>query len=302
MNTLLPPSEPASTKDPIDQAEELDDDKHYHHPVWPQRWLHPEFTKEASEKWRKEPWYRSTADRITHRFLTRRPLCQFPWGYIIYRTVYTSESDELWPIAMQKLTGVVHKWMKGELHHETRYGDDPRPEQLISESHKDVIISDSSCWDAASVEQVRDHFAQYLHKIDQENYSVDSRFALCLMIDEKSLKSLVKTNDPHGGFVGIVDGRYSPTKRYDSPSYRGYMRSLVTALWPLYLNLQFDHMCELCPTASDGLIPVYDEGDGMAQDQDGHFFLEDFGQRRRARSTQQGRGRGYVLTSFTRNL
>ncbi|CDM37042.1 unnamed protein product [Penicillium roqueforti FM164] len=292
MNSPPSSSESAPFNDPNDQVEELDSDKHYHHPVWPKRWHHPDFTKEASENWEKEPWYRSTTDRITHRFLTKQFPYHFPWGYIIYRTVYTPESEELWPIAKEKLIRVMHEWMKGELHHETRYGNDPRPEQLIEESHKDVIISDPGRWDGASIEQVRAHFAQYLRKIKQEEHCDDSRFAVCLMIDERSLNSLVKTDDPHGGFVGVVDGRYDTAKRYDSPLYRGFMRSLVCALWPLYLNLQFDQMEQLCPKVPDGWIPVYDEGDGTAQDQDGNFIPKNFGRRRPVRSAQQGCGRG----------
>ncbi|KAJ5316722.1 hypothetical protein N7508_001230 [Penicillium antarcticum] len=293
MHSTPPLSESTSVNDPIDQAEELDCDKHYYHPIWPQRWTHPDFTEQASAKWKEEPWYENTADRITHRFLTQQFLCHFPWGYIIYRTVYTPESEELWPIAIEKLTRVINKWIKGELNHpRKRYGDNPRPEQLIEESHKDVIISDSSRWDGASIEQVRGHFAQYLRKIKQEEHCEDSRFAVCLIIDERSLKSIVATEDPHGGFVGVVDGRYTPEKRYDSPSYRGYMRVLVWALWPLYLNLQFDHMCELCPNAPDGWIPVYDESDGTAQDEDGNFIPRDFGRKRPEGLAQRRRGRG----------
>jgi hypothetical protein len=159
---------------------------------------------------------------------------------------------------MEKLTRAMNKWMKGELNHpRKRYGDDSRPEQLIEESHKDVIISDSSHWDGAGIEQVRGHFAHYLRKIKQEEHCEESRFAVCLMIDERSLNSIVATDDPHGGFVGVVDGRYDPEKRYDSPSYRGYMRGLVWALWPLYLNLQFDRMFEIfseCPRWVDSCL------------------------------------------------
>jgi hypothetical protein len=111
------------------------------------------------------------------------------------------------------------------------------------------------------------------------------------MIDERSLNSIVATDDPHGGFVGVVDGRYDPEKRYDSPSCRGYMRVLVWALWPLYLNLQFDHMCGLCPNAPDGWIPVYDEGDGTAQDEDGNFIPRDFGRKSPEGIAQRRRGR-----------
>lgn len=44
------------------------------------------------DKWSEEPWYKSTSERITDRFLTEWPRRNFPWGYIIYQTVYTPES------------------------------------------------------------------------------------------------------------------------------------------------------------------------------------------------------------------
>ena len=68
------------------------------------------------------------------------------------------------------------------------YGDNPSPEQLIKEPHKDVIISNASRWDGASIKQVRACFAEYLCKTKEEDYHYEARFAACLMIDERSLK------------------------------------------------------------------------------------------------------------------
>jgi hypothetical protein len=56
MNSIsLSSSETASVDNPIDQEEDRDYDTHYHHPVWPQRWYYPEFTKEAAAIWCEEP-------------------------------------------------------------------------------------------------------------------------------------------------------------------------------------------------------------------------------------------------------
>ncbi|KAJ5415787.1 hypothetical protein N7465_004482 [Penicillium sp. CMV-2018d] len=288
-NSIPSPSESASVNDPNDQVEELGPEKFYHHPVWPQRWHHPVLTKEASAKWWQEPWFKNAADRRSRQFLTRRPPCYFPWGYIIYRTVYTPESNELWPIVMERIAHQLNRGIECELDYpRERHGDESRPEQLIEESHKDVVISDPSRWDGASLEQVRDHFAVYLRKIKQEDYSEESRFASCLVVDERSLKSIAK--DDRNGFVGVVDGRYNPEERYDNPSYRGFMRVQIKALWDLYVNYDWEPMSTLCPKHPDGWIPVYNGCYGTVQDEDGNEYPENYAQRRPKGLAGRGRG------------
>lgn len=71
---------------------ELDDFSFYHHPSWPQQWSHPEFTSDCIETWRKARWFKETEERRTTRFLYPSLESQFPWGYIIHRTVYSAES------------------------------------------------------------------------------------------------------------------------------------------------------------------------------------------------------------------
>ncbi|KAJ5522028.1 hypothetical protein N7527_006143 [Penicillium freii] len=289
-NSIPPsPSESASIDDPNDQVEELDPDKFYHHPVWPQRWHHPMLTKEASAKWWQEPWFKNAADRRSRQFLPRRLPCYFPWGYIIYRTVYTPESEELWPIVMKRMAHQLNRGIECELDHPRElHGDESRPEQLIEESHKDVVISDPSRWDGASIEQVRGHFAVYLRKIKQEDYSEESHFASCLVVDERSLKSIAK--DDRNGFVGVVDGRYNPEERYDNPSYRGFMRVQIKALWDLYVNYDWEPMSTLCPKHPDGWIPVYNGCYGTVQDEDGNDYPENYAQHRPEGLAGRGRG------------
>ncbi|KAJ6031850.1 hypothetical protein N7540_002582 [Penicillium herquei] len=255
---------------PNDQVEELADGKFYHHPVWEQRWYHPDFTKEAAVRWRQEPWYKDT-HRTSQRFLSH-----FPWGFIIYQTTYTPESEKFWPLVMERLT---HELKDGIDCESKRYPNDTRPEELVKESHKDVIISDLSRWNGSSIEKVREHFAEYLRKIKQEGSSEEARFASCLVIDERSLQSIIAEDDSNR-FIGVVDGRYNPETKYDWPGYRGYMRVHLSALWPLYKNFEYDTVDMLCPHIADGLIPVYDDMDGMAHDEEGNVISRDVRSRR----------------------
>ncbi|KAJ5930941.1 hypothetical protein N7466_006434 [Penicillium verhagenii] len=290
MNTIqMPDPVPVLASDPNDQAKEPDEDEFYHHPVWSEseRWSNPEFTDEGRARWRGEPWYKSETSSTAHRFITRNAqnFC-YPWGFIIYRVVYTAESDRLWPLAMERLAYSLNLAIKDGS--ADRQG---RPQQLVQTSHKDVILSDAARWDGASIEQVRDHFAEYLRKTDQDVYPNEQRYALCFVIDEKALKSITAPGH-RVGWVGAVDGRFDPATKYEWPDYRGFMRVKVRSLWELYLDLEGKHMWEVCPAPPEGWIPVYASGERVGQDESGEVE-RDFSQQRPAGvRPAQGRGRG----------
>ncbi|KAJ5195295.1 uncharacterized protein N7498_008733 [Penicillium cinerascens] len=277
------------TRDPAEinkSVTEQDDNSFYYHPLWSERWSHPEFVGHYSNNWLKAPWFKQPKRRTTS-FLYPSVDSKFPWGYIIYRTVYTAESDELWPIAIEKLAKVMNYSIDSGLYAIIKHKKpgDPEPdgdaERLVKEAHKDVIFSDKQFWDGASIEQVRQHFSEYLRA---SKGLCTGRFEGCLLIDERSLKSIVASPDPQSwleetrpkkpsqpwGFVGMIDGRY-PENRY-KPHYTGYMRVDILSLWNLYIEFKFRYMQELCPLVPDGLIPVYDSGTGKAQDEDGNVF------------------------------
>ncbi|KAL2802906.1 hypothetical protein BJX63DRAFT_425692 [Aspergillus granulosus] len=204
-------------------------------------------------KWGKAPW--STQDhRQTTRFLFKCPQFNLPWGYIIYRTVYTAKNPKK---EKKKKPGGPEP--------------DPTPERLVKESRKHIIFSNKRFWDGTSIEQIRTHYAQYLRTSNGFNYG---RFEGCLVIHERSLKSIVSSSSPHPrlgeAFVGMINGRYSDKTRHD-PRYTGFMRVDFSCLWVLYIWLSLQSMRAVCPKdVPEGLIPVYDEGTGMAHDEEGN--------------------------------
>jgi hypothetical protein len=283
--TSSPPRDPAEINKLVT---EQDDQSFYHHPSWPERWSHPEFVGDFVDNWRKAPWF-DQDKRSPRNFLYPKVNSIFPWGYFIYRTVYTAESDELWPFAMDKLAKNMDNQINSDLYADNRRKKpkDEEPdgdaERLVMETHKDVIFSDKQFWDRATIEQVRDHFVEYLRASKGEG---TGRFEGCLLIDERSLKSIIASSDPlpwlegerprlpvkTRGFVGMIDGRY-PDNRWKA-RYTGYMRVDIRSLWHLYRELSRRNMQELCPSeiVPEGLIPFYDSGMGKAQDKEGNFI------------------------------
>lgn len=142
-------------------------------------------------------------------------------------------------------------------------------------------LSDKRFWDGATREQVRAHFAGYLRRSNGWNYG---RFEGCLLIDEASLKSIVACREPRpfdksspvrgqqkafDAYVEMVYGRYSNTIKYGW-AYPSFMRVELLSLWDLYLRMGYKSMSKLCPIVAEGLIPVYEGGNGKACDEEGN--------------------------------
>ncbi|KAL3475539.1 hypothetical protein BJX99DRAFT_229514 [Aspergillus californicus] len=142
-----PPLDPSSINDLVT---EISDSSFYHHPSWSQKWSHPEFTSDCQNGWRNATWFEQTEERYTTRFLYPSLQSSFPWGYIIYRTVYTSESDKQWSLALKKLDWALDYRIDSDLDSaRRRKSEDMKsdaepestPERLIKESRKHVVIS-----------------------------------------------------------------------------------------------------------------------------------------------------------------
>ncbi|KAL4778888.1 hypothetical protein BJX76DRAFT_352238 [Aspergillus varians] len=275
-----PPSFPPPPSSINALVTEIDDFEFYHHPSWPEKWSHPEFETAREDDWGSAPWLEQTKNRYTTRFLSLMLESTFPWGYIIYRTVYTPESDEQWPLALKKLDAALDRGIDLGLNAESKRSangvePDSTPERLLKESRRHVVFSDKDSWDGASVERIRVHFKEYLAASKGRGYG---RFEGCLVIDKRSLKSIIAASNPRPrlgeGFVGMVDGRYpeetGPGRGAD-PGYKGFMRVFISSLWFFYGESGNTRMMNLCPKGVPGhLIPVYDEGTGTAHDEEGN--------------------------------
>ncbi|CEJ61909.1 hypothetical protein POX_h09379 [Penicillium oxalicum] len=256
-----------------------------HHPSWPERWSHPEFTgplRDLRKRWCKQPWYKHNT-RPSVMFIKR--LSCLPWGFVIYRTVYTAESDRLWSTCLAKIDRYVH-WSIGDIDEDEYPDSDPFPEKFVRETYKNVIFEDRERWEGASLEQIRADFKQYSEFLGMEDGSHIPWSKACLVIDEQCLNSIVSAfEDPEesanwrgpqrgfviekGGyimlkpFVVMVDPTFRPGESYDTPGYQGYMRVEIDDIWEAAVELRLSTVQEMCPNVTPAeMIPVYDGGSG----------------------------------------
>lgn len=256
-----------------------------HHPSWPKRWSHPEHTSsphELRKQWCEQPWYKNDT-RPSVMFI--KWLRYLPWGFVIYRTVYTAESDRLWSACLAKIDRYV-QWSIGQID-EDEYPDGDRfPETFVQETYKNLVLEDRQRWDGASLDQIREDFQQYSESLGMEDGSHIPWSKACLVIDDQCLKSIVSAfEDPtesaswggpkrgfvieQGGyimlkpFVVMVDPTFSPEDDYDTPGYQGYMRVGIDDIWDAAVELRLSTVEEMCPNVNPAdMIPVYDGGSG----------------------------------------
>lgn len=231
-----------------DYEEEL-----YHHPSWPKRWTHPEFADSSDERrarWIQQDWYRDR-ERISVNFMRG---VKWPWGFIIYRTVYTPESDQVWSACLDKIEESVRRGIDV---HGKEYADQT-PERILKETFQNVILEDRERWDGASLEQIRADFITHLESIGSYVGQENARSTACLFIDETCLQSIRNTFDqPENnrgsrapkGFMGIIDPHYAEGQSYCNMQYRGFMRVEIDSLYELVARqLPYCAMHDICPT------------------------------------------------------
>lgn len=188
-------------------------------------------------------------DRPSRKFL--RQFGGRNWGFAIYRTVYTPESDALWPLVLAKLEAYIHTSIWADVDGERPdipSGEkrlDSEPNRQVSVRLKCVIISDPQKFDGAAVSDIGRHFVNVFRNANPAESPGVSRNA-CLVIDRDVFCWLrdapipvSHVNDPDL-WIKVVDGDFDLNRidAYD-PRYQGWALSNARLLWSLYSSL--DH-------------------------------------------------------------
>ncbi|KFY73326.1 hypothetical protein V499_06576, partial [Pseudogymnoascus sp. VKM F-103] len=175
--------------------------------------------------------------RQERRFL--RDCCPNYWGFAIYRTVYTPESDLLWEGTIAKLDEYVINsiWRyMGVTNLEVEEGEDqldPTPTREVCARYRNLIMSDREKYDGASIDEVADHFTDWADDPNNDKSS-NINMNVCLLIDEEDLYWLrdappatteVRTtgNADQNVCIKVIDTLFDPEDMSEcDPRYRGW--------------------------------------------------------------------------------
>jgi hypothetical protein len=122
-----------------------------------------------------------------------------PWGWVIYRTVYTPESDMLWPRAIN----TIHTYLAHNLRETLSWTNESRSHAANMAKLENLWMSDVSLFNQASIEDLRGHFTSWLqtqHTEDEEGEKNLPRVRFCtfLVIDQFTLHTIANAPDPEG--------------------------------------------------------------------------------------------------------
>lgn len=110
------------------------------------------------------------------------------WGYVIYRTTYTTESETAFPHAIRHIEACLENGFFHSAQPTRRYTDTKLREMWSK--HRSTIIEDPVQLNGASLEKVRLHFQNWVDiqlKGERDSFN---KFRMCLIIDEECLQTL----------------------------------------------------------------------------------------------------------------
>ncbi|OBT88058.1 hypothetical protein VE02_03677 [Pseudogymnoascus sp. 03VT05] len=151
------------------------------------------------------------------------------WGFTIYRTVYTSESDNQFLSALEKIKTCFAIALRYELRtnhtiraYDISLGENPRPLinagpcDQVEDQYDPLVIEDREICDGASIEDVRAHFRDAIfyeavesqcisydpekeHITPMTHLAQDPKSSICLVIDAEALSWMTNSKVPERG-------------------------------------------------------------------------------------------------------
>ncbi|EED17199.1 conserved hypothetical protein [Talaromyces stipitatus ATCC 10500] len=152
-----------------------------------------------------EPWWKNTNNEVV-QFLHDELPFQWPWGYTIYRTVYTPESNQHWDALLEAISKSIYRSL-----------DEDEPSRIFQEGYRPLAFDDSAQFNGATLDKIRNHFKEVR---ESDNGHQGVRFRWCLVIDEAALQSIIR----HPGWVTVVDPNYQEDSSCNTEYYLGYFR------------------------------------------------------------------------------
>ncbi|KAJ6006716.1 hypothetical protein N7451_004660 [Penicillium sp. IBT 35674x] len=215
----------------------------FHDDSWATPWHSSEFPPEetprqTSRRIEKMPEWPIVRNYLTSRFFQDQTLHTggWPWGYVIYRTSFTTTSDRDWAAAIGKLDEYCYAAMARFRDVET-FRFQPDIHELVREGYRNVLVQDPNL-EGASVDAIRKRHIQWVEWRGYHFYLGTPRFDYCVILDDRAIRSILASSEPgtqNGlvGYVNVVDCDFNPNgpENECSEYYDGSLRICLTDLF-----------------------------------------------------------------------
>ncbi|KAK2731183.1 hypothetical protein FQN57_003545 [Myotisia sp. PD_48] len=186
------------------------------------------------------------------------------WGYVIYRTVYTTESDAIWDSILSKLEAYMFREIDKKLwvdyttlwpqnsHDSARQTPDAASFAEVREHIQHKVMDDKSLYDGLSIPQVRRKFLEF-RELCTGSALLTLMWGMCLIIDQEVLHSIRDAPEPTRRCPEDIGQLSSPGQPFvkvvattglnpENGAYDGWMRCSLNYLWMLYITCRRTEM------------------------------------------------------------
>ncbi|KAF3388503.1 hypothetical protein F1880_003869 [Penicillium rolfsii] len=184
------------------------------------------------------------------------------WGYVIYRTTYTPESEPHFSAVIKYLEACIKEEFFEESAKYASNGGDPAIYEGIWAQHSSTVIEDAAQFNRASIDAIRAHFEAWVDAQGQRDKF--NKYRMCIVIDEECLQTLlsasVETLDQEaelaqGDTVRYVKVVEAWPNLADFEPFPGWMKCWPLALWDLWtmmcdsddMGLSWSKIDDFCP-------------------------------------------------------
>lgn len=182
------------------------------------------------------------------------------WGYTIYRTTYTPQSNAAFPRMVDLTTKHMKNGFYWEYEESLRWRSNANefiktPWDEIWPNYQPRVIQDASQFDGASIDQLREHFRA--DAIKRDWLDMFPSYRMFIVIDEESCQRLQNAPFPE-------DSKYEERRNHyvtlgealevdPQEDFPGHMKCSLTSLWELWDNMQDgDYMKDCDSMGPDG--------------------------------------------------
>lgn len=218
-------------------------------------------------RWATDPEFkrqpRSYLDAIMHvSGGHRRP---YTWGFTIYRTVYTPESDAMFPKVLDRIREYVERIVYADIKmwrkkHPCEDPLDPTPNDELMKRYQNDVIEDPAL-DGADMDLIGSQFDKWVtdHMDTERRGQCNTRFQACLVIDEQVLEDISRIPDDPFNYektkwyrcVKVVSTRDRPTEVGGRYWFRVAVPKLLN-FWFMATDIPIDEIGE--PDPKDGIV------------------------------------------------
>ncbi|KAJ5333203.1 hypothetical protein MYU51_014821 [Penicillium brevicompactum] len=170
--------------------------------------------------------------------------CEPTWGYTIYRTTYTPQSNAAFP----RMVDLTTKHMKNGFYweYESSLSWRPRAKEFIKTPWDEIwpnyqprVIQDASQFDGASIDQLREHFRA--DAIKRDVLDMFPSYRMFIVIDEESFQTL--QDAPFPGDMNYKERRRHYVKLGEAlevdphEDFPGHMKCSLPSLWEVWTDM-----------------------------------------------------------------